>query len=677
MNYISLTLLFSFITLNVYAQSNCTNNILQNSGFENGLTNWETNGGQISTIASTGSKSLRLCQGANIIQTLPTVSDKTFTLTFKARGEYENSNALCYIKYLTNAWEPIVTEFFNLPTSTIYLQGTVSKLSPSGTSYIEIGFLKETPGCVLIDDVCLSENGTNPCLVDNTPPVFTNCPTNINLTTSSTSAVATWTVPSVNDNCSNPSITSTANSGSNFPLGSTNVMYTATDAKGNKSNCIFNITVSQNGNGTSFCANPTSNVKDGNNSIIVSGITTNCAYISVYTSNWSSVFNNQVQGSSFTIPNIPPGNYIVKVKILGTGCTWPSTCENDVNVTVTSGNNPCNNDAIAPVFAVCPSNITSTTQIVTWIPPTATDNCGTPTISSTANSGSSFSIGTTPVIYTATDAKGNKTTCTFGVTVTAILNNNKPDLALSLTASPQNPGVWRPTVLTLTISNTGTVAASGVKVDFINQSKPQISNLLAYQTVYTPIGTSFDNWFGVWNIPTINPGQSLVLTYNAFTKTANSIPVFAQISTQSPADADSSPGNNTTGKPNEDDEVLVTLNTTNSLTNNSNSRLDKSIDWYNGNKDANMRIFPNPSGGIVNIYINHDYFKISETDISLNKNAKVWIYNIYGMEVLVNQIQDFKDVEQMDLMDLPSGIYYIKVDIANKKSLIEKLILLN
>jgi hypothetical protein len=47
----------------------------------------------------------------------------------------------------------------------------------------------------------------------------------------------------------------------------------------------------------------------------------------------------------------------------------------------------------------------------------ANDNCGTPTLSSNYQSGDKFAVGTTQVCYQAKDAKGNKKTQRFAVTV--------------------------------------------------------------------------------------------------------------------------------------------------------------------------------------------------------------------------------------------------------------------
>jgi Leucine-rich repeat (LRR) protein len=95
---------------------------------------------------------------------------------------------------------------------------------------------------------------TNPCENDVTPPVLINCPTNIASTTTGTTALAVWTEPAVSDNCSTPSVSSNLGSGQSFSIGSTTVIYTAIDAKNNKSTCSFNVTVTKITPPTSICS---------------------------------------------------------------------------------------------------------------------------------------------------------------------------------------------------------------------------------------------------------------------------------------------------------------------------------------------------------------------------------------------------------------------------------------
>ena len=77
-----------------------------------------------------------------------------------------------------------------------------------------------------------------------------------------------------------------------------------------------------------------------------------------------------------------------------------------------------------PVISGCPSDQSvntdsgNATAVVTWKPPTATDNSGMETLTSTNNPGDYFPIGNNTVTYTSTDAAGNTDTCTFYVDVT-------------------------------------------------------------------------------------------------------------------------------------------------------------------------------------------------------------------------------------------------------------------
>ena len=76
-----------------------------------------------------------------------------------------------------------------------------------------------------------------------------------------------------------------------------------------------------------------------------------------------------------------------------------------------------------PVFDQCPGDQDVTTDIgyptavVNWTQPTATDNSGIQTLTSTHKSGENFTIGNNTVTYTATDDAGNTETCTFFVIV--------------------------------------------------------------------------------------------------------------------------------------------------------------------------------------------------------------------------------------------------------------------
>ncbi len=329
----------------------------------------------------------------------------------------------------------------NLPNGTDSLSIVQANL-PANNSILKVFVEDTTPSLrvnnhsiVHLDSAVwtIIKNVVNPCATDIIPPVFGSCPANINLTTTSTCATASWTTPTANDNCGTPSValTSGLSAGSCFPVGTNAVVYTATDAKVNKATCSFNVVVSTISN------NCTLNAVAGNGFITLTGVEPN-GFIQLFTCNWAPITIPAITGSTMTL-NTGNGCFIIKY--------WGPICGEkrfDINV---SNSNPCTTDIESPVFTNCPTNINSntigTTAIVNWTAPTATDNCGIPTITSTHNSGTSFPIGTTIVLYTASDAKGNKSTCSFNITVVGT-TNLQPDLTLAnlnLTSRSVNPGV--------------------------------------------------------------------------------------------------------------------------------------------------------------------------------------------------------------------------------------------
>lgn len=90
----------------------------------------------------------------------------------------------------------------------------------------------------------------SPCDNDISPPVFTNCPSDITvLQNESGGAKVTWTAPSVSDNCTpitSIMLSSSGVSGSLFSVGITPVTYMATDTSRRTAQCSFKVTVTAN-----------------------------------------------------------------------------------------------------------------------------------------------------------------------------------------------------------------------------------------------------------------------------------------------------------------------------------------------------------------------------------------------------------------------------------------------
>ncbi|MDX2108672.1 MAG: HYR domain-containing protein [Verrucomicrobiota bacterium] len=242
---------------------------------------------------------------------------------------------------------------------------------------------------------------------DSIAPVISGCPSNITANTANGQATATvtWTAPTASDNIAVTSFTSTHNSGASFPVGTTTVTYTALDAAGNSSTCSFTVTVVDNQAPViSGCPSTiTANTSNGLTTATVTW-TAPTASDNVAVSSFTSTHNS---GATFSLGTTT----VTYTASDAAGNT--STCSFTVTVV----------DNQAPVFSGCPSNMTVntanglSTATVTWSAPTASDNVAVTSSSSTHNSGATFSLGSTTVTYTASDAAGNSSTCSFTVTV--------------------------------------------------------------------------------------------------------------------------------------------------------------------------------------------------------------------------------------------------------------------
>ncbi len=252
---------------------------------------------------------------------------------------------------------------------------------------------------------------------------------------------------------------------------------------------------------------------------------------------------------------------------------------------------------------------------------------------------------------------------------TATINCSGPpptgtDLELTSNASPLNPGQWANSVLTFSLKNNGTVAATGVEVQLPAMSDPAVNAVLAYVSQNVPAGTTFNNWTGKWTVGNLAAGQTLNLGYTLFTKSAGAIPVFAQVSAQSPADADSSPNNNATGTPAEDDEARTTLNPPGGVLAPGDRKDDVKPDL---SKIEDFTLFPNPAGESVAI----------DLERWQGKSVKVLILNHLGIAVFEKQIdRQETPLLVLDLSGWKNGQYFVQLETAGQRKMVKKLAVL-
>ncbi len=329
--------------------------------------------------------------------------------------------------------EPTATDNCGVQTLTSnYNSGVTLPIGTTAVTYTATDYKNNKTTCsfnvVVVD----------PCIIDVTSPVIINCPQNMSVSSANgINAVVTWTAPTATDNCGVLSFISNLSSGVTLLVGTTVVTYTALDKRNNKATCIFNVNVVDclNDKTAPVIANCPQNLSfictNGINAIgtwTAPTATDNCGLQS-FNSNFSS-------GAKF-----PIGTTLVTYTALDKKNN-KSTCSFSIIVP-----DPCVGDVTLPVINNCPQNISLTSinginAVATWTAPTATDNCGVQSLTSSLPSGSTFTIGTKAVTYTALDKKNNKSTCTFNVVVTPACKKYTAANSLNQCGCTQNK--WSP-----------------------------------------------------------------------------------------------------------------------------------------------------------------------------------------------------------------------------------------
>lgn len=245
----------------------------------------------------------------------------------------------------------------------------------------------------------------DPSTVERNPPVISNCPSDIwqELPDGSCSSAINWIEPTATDNCEVLSFTGSHHPEYLFSSGTTKVTYTAIDKFGTATTCSFNVILNEG----------TEPVLEDCPTDITASVNSGCqAQVSwqppVATDNCSiaSLVSSHKPGDFF-----PLGTTVVTYTATDASGNTAS-CQFSVIVT----------DGSPPVLTDCPQDIStlvgSTGEgTAYWSLPNASDACSEVTLGSTHEPGESFPVGTTDVIYTASDINGNISTCSFEVNV--------------------------------------------------------------------------------------------------------------------------------------------------------------------------------------------------------------------------------------------------------------------
>jgi hypothetical protein len=240
--------------------------------------------------------------------------------------------------------------------------------------------------------------------VDTTPPTIGD---NADMTVEGNTtggAIVTFSNPAASDIVdASVDVSCSLASGSFFPLGTTTVTCTATDDSGNSSSSSFNVTV----------VDTTPPTIGTNPNITVEGNTTGGAFVSYTVPTASDIVDASVDVSC----SLASGSFFP----LGT-TTVTCTATDDSGNSSSSSFNVTVVDTTPPTIGINP-NITvlatsSAGAVVSFGSPSASDIVD-PSVSVVCSfpSGSTFPIGVTTVVCTATDDSGNSASSSFTVTV--------------------------------------------------------------------------------------------------------------------------------------------------------------------------------------------------------------------------------------------------------------------
>ncbi|MFP2924285.1 HYR domain-containing protein [Pyxidicoccus sp. 3LG] len=248
---------------------------------------------------------------------------------------------------------------------------------------------------------------------DSTPPTLTCGADLVAEATGATGASLDFAPPTAVDSVTAaPTVSVSHGSGGTFPIGTTQVTATATDAAGNSSTCTFNVTVSDTTAPEVGCpADVTAEAVDGSGAPVV--------------------FSASAPHDAVTL--VPT----VSVSHASGGVFAVGTTQVTLSATDEAGNTAaCTfhvtvQDTTAPILS-CPAGMAVRKAppeglTVDFLAATASDSVSPATVSYSHAPGSLFPVGATEVTATATDSAGNSATCSFEVRVSRSVTVSPPE----------------------------------------------------------------------------------------------------------------------------------------------------------------------------------------------------------------------------------------------------------
>ena len=345
---------------------------------------------------------------------------------------------------------------------------------------------------------------------DTQAPTIT-CPANIIVSNNFNQCGAVVNFPAITgaDNCGSVTVTTNPASGSFFPVGTTTVTVTASDASVNSADASCTFTVTVNDTQAPAIACP-ANITVSNN-FNQCGAVVNFPAITGTDNCSVTVTTNPASGSFFSVGTTT----VIVTASDASANSADATCTFMVTV----------QDTQAPAIT-CPANVNLNTNAAgctgfvssALTTPGITDNCAatsvgwsvsgaTPASSGSGNLGDYiFRTGTSVVTYTVSDVAGNSSVCAFNVVVTNAVTGTASGTATVL----QNP------VTTSTITFTGNGGAANYTFTYnINGGATQTISTTGGSNVVTVIQSNATTGTFTYNLLSVTDANGCTGTLSA------------------------------------------------------------------------------------------------------------------------------------------------------------------
>ena len=269
----------------------------------------------------------------------------------------------------------------------------------------------------------VSSCGATVTIEDTVPPVAVCQDVTVQLDGSGNTSITTGDINNgSSDACGIDTMTVTPNTFTCSNVGANTVTLTVTDNNGNSATCTASVTVADTIPPMAMCQDVTVFLDSGGDATVLPASVDNGS------SDACGIASYVLDDSSFTCADLPSQSVMLTVTDSNGNS---ATCSATVTIT----------DTINPSFSNCPGNQTVNTPptlcgaIVSWVEPTANDNCPLDSLVRSHFPGELFPVGTTTVTYIAYGQGGLTDTCSFDVTVNdntdPVINNCPGNIAVS------------------------------------------------------------------------------------------------------------------------------------------------------------------------------------------------------------------------------------------------------